>query len=424
MGNIALRKWQTGIEVSYGAGGVAARKFYPTQGANVTKEIAFHTPNADMGSYDEGMRGRWPQLVEAGVDLSDVVLDTNMIIEILRMAVNTLPATGTQIGATGAYVWTFVPGDLASGFFEYDSAGQYLQAAGCMIDELTFSWGPAEPFSVNATILCRDAIQALMSGVAVAIDTTNNANDDTVTVNGVTFTQTTAGYDVGSRPLEWNDAAQLVSAINNEHGATMTAAAVSAVVTVTADNVTAGPFVNVQFDAADPAFTVSVVTFLPDFTWIPMQGWETQFFSAAVGTVPFATSAKPAEIVSGEITIQNNLQRKYFDDNTQLITRLDRGRRRAEASLTMDVTTNALAEYANWLNNVERTIGIRIGGNKQAGTDPANNHTIDITLPGIWTAQVIGESDEATTLELTMENVFNTTLGYAYSIKVTNTRAS
>jgi hypothetical protein len=331
MGNTALRKWQIGVESSeaYGTEVDATRIIYPGAGSILDKEIAFFTPELDMGSYDLGRGGKFQQLIEAGGSLSDMVLDTNMIIELLQMAVSSTPSSGTQIAATGAYTWTFEPGaSLSSATLEFDSSGQVFIATGCVVDELSFSWAVNDPVSVSAAIIAK--------------------------------------------------------------------------------NISKG----------------SLTASLDDFTIRPIQGWEAQLFIGALGTDPFGGTAKSGTLISGEITIANNLQRRYFDDNTQALTRLNRGKRSVEASLVLDLNTTSITEYDNWEAGTEITLGIRLGNNRQAGTNAANKHKVEFTLPGIWTAQSLGDSDDASTIELTLENVYNSTLENSLEIVVVNTRAS
>ncbi len=329
MGNIALRIWQIGMETAYGDGLNVNRELYPGAGSVLEKEIAFHTPELDMGSYDLARAGRFQQLIEAGVSISDMVLDTNMIIEFLRMAVSATPATGPEIGSTGAFTWAFEPGaTLKSGAIEFDASGQVWKAVGCMVDELSISWAVNDPVSIAASIIAKQVSKGSLTGGASS------------------------------------------------------------------------------------------------FALIPLQGWEVMLYIAAAGTAdPFAGSPTEGTLIGGEITINNNLTRRYFDDNVQTLGRLNRGKRSVEVSFTMDLGVNAMAQYDLWEAGTERTIGLRFGNNKQAGTDAGNKHRVDIIIPGVWTAQSLGDEDEASTLEFTLENVYNATTK-AYSITVINTRGS
>ncbi len=332
MGNTALRKWQIGVEAAgagYGTAVAATRKLYPGVGSSLDREISFHTPELDMGSYDLARSGRFAQLVQASGSLNDMVLDTNMIIELLRLGISASPDEGTQIGTTGAYTWDFSPGDtLASASIEFDASSQVFRSIGCMIDELSFNWSVSDPVNISAVIIAKDIIKSALTGS------------------------------------------------------------------------------------------------IADFVLIPIQGWEVELFISGKGVDPFTTTPKAATLIGGEVTISNNLGRRYFDDNTKLLSRLNRGKRSVEATLTLDLSTNAITEYDNWVSGTERTIGLRFGNNHQAGTSAANKHKVDITIPGIWTAQTLGDEDDASTIELTLENVYNTTLLKSFMVSVVNTRAS
>ena len=67
--------------------------------------------------------------------------------------------------------------------------------------------------------------------------TEGHADGDEVTVNGITFPRTTAGFDAAARPLEWNTPAQLITNINREcEGITAAAAAATHGVPLSVDD--------------------------------------------------------------------------------------------------------------------------------------------------------------------------------------------
>lgn len=105
-------------------------------------------------------------------------------------------------------------------------------------ETLTLILNEATALSGGTTDDMRSA--AIVGGVDVLeaeIWTQNNADGDEVTVNGITFPRTTAGFDAAARPLEWNTPAQLITNINREcEGITAAAAAATHGVPLSVDD--------------------------------------------------------------------------------------------------------------------------------------------------------------------------------------------
>lgn len=119
-------------------------------------------------------------------------------------------------------------------------------------EALTVALHRASALTGGTTAAMRSAV--IVGGVDVLeaeIWTQNHADGDEVTVNGVTFARTTAGYAV-ARPLEWNDVAQLIANINREcSGITAGSAAGTHGVPLTVDN-PGTTTLNVDVDIANP----------------------------------------------------------------------------------------------------------------------------------------------------------------------------
>lgn len=133
MSDIALRKWQIGLESTYGTAVAATRPWYG-QGAIKPVSPEPTMRNEDRGSYDAFHRASQPVLhydweFSGGLDLDDVV-------EQLKLAVN---STTTPSGA-GPYVWAFTPGNnLASMTAEWDASGKVWELDGCQADTFKLS---------------------------------------------------------------------------------------------------------------------------------------------------------------------------------------------------------------------------------------------------------------------------------------------
>lgn len=325
MSDTALRKWQIGLEGPYGTEVNATRPFYPGAGSVLEKSYSWHTPNYDMGSYDEARGGRHQQLITAGGTLTDMPLDVRQIIEFLQMAVKA-GVTGVQQAATAAYLWSWEPGDtLASASIEWDASGEEYTLIGAMVDELTISWAVGEEVKVSATLIGK------------------NRNTNSLT-------------------------------------------------------------------GALSAFTIR-----------PLQGWEVALFVDAISGTAFSTQVT-GTMISGSITISNNLARRYFDDNTQQLTSISRSKRRVEASLVFDLNASALTEITNQETPTNRLVAIRFGNNTVI--EGAYKEKVDVIIPGQWAASVIGESEGASTVEFTLENVYSTDQANSLKIEVMSDRAS
>lgn len=327
MADTALRKWQIGIEnpAAYGTEVAATRPFYPGPGSALTRAYQWHTPNVDIGSYDEARAGRFQQLIEAGASIVDMPLDVRQIVEFLQMAVKGA-VTGVQQGATAAYLWTWTPGDtLASASIEWDASGEEYTLIGAKVDELKIKWAVGEPVMVSATLIGKN----------------RNTN--------------------------------------------------------------------------------SLAGALSAFAITPLQGWEAKLYIDAIGGTALTTNIA-STLISGEITISNNLTRRYFDDNTQALGALGRGTRRVEASIVADLNAAALTEIGNLETPTNRLVAVRFGDNKVI--EGAYKEKVDIVIPGQWTADVIGDEDGSSTVEFTLENIYSTDQSYSLSIAVQNDRAT
>lgn len=93
------------------------------------------------------------------------------------------------------------------------------------VDEATDTAGTAAQHLIE-DIIVEGAVNATVVEVNL---TAVNANDDEVTVNGVTFVRAAAGFDATLRPLNWENAADLVLAVNNHFDDIVASAAVNIV---------------------------------------------------------------------------------------------------------------------------------------------------------------------------------------------------
>lgn len=154
------------------------------------------------------------------------------------------------------------------------------------------------------------------------------------------------------------------------------------------------------------------------------EGWETQMFIEAFAGTP-GTTVKAGVLVNWEVSIKNNLSRKYYADNSNVAGGVTIGELEVEAKLTLEASdSDALAEFNNWAAGTKRLVRLQFGNNELAGAATAK-YLVSIDLPIAWTAIKLGEVDENTRVyELTGSYVYDPTNLFGVQIRAQNQRAT
>lgn len=146
-----------------------------------------------------------------------------------------------------------------------------------------------------------------------------------------------------------------------------------------------------------------------------IEGWETQFFITSFGGTPGA-GPQAAMLLGWDITIDNQLGRKYFANNTVATGAITTGEMEITAQLTVEASAaQSATEFTNWGTPTGRLVRILWG----------TTNTVSIDLPGYWNAFDLGQTDAGTrAYRLTLQYVYDPTNAFGVQFLVTNGRTT
>lgn len=158
---------------------------------------------------------------------------------------------------------------------------------------------------------------------------------------------------------------------------------------------------------------------VPDF----IEGWETKLFVDAFGGTPGSTQ-KSGELINWSVEIDNQLDRKYFANNTQDAGAIPIGELMISAKLTYEASSaEAASEYSNWDGVTKRLVRLDFGNNEQIAGSEYKYVTVDI--PGAWSAVDLGGNDKGTrTYELSLQYIYDPTNAFGLQIRAQNARSA
>lgn len=157
----------------------------------------------------------------------------------------------------------------------------------------------------------------------------------------------------------------------------------------------------------------------PDF----IEGWETKLYVDSFGGTPGSTQVT-GTLINWEITLDNQLGRKYFAANTQALGALAVGELMVNAKLTFEASAAAAGtEFTNWDAATKRLVRVMFGDNEVISG--ADKKFITIDIPGAWDAIDLGGTDEGTrTYELGLQYIYDPTNAFGFQIRAQNARAT
>jgi len=170
---------------------------------------------------------------------------------------------------------------------------------------------------------------------------------------------------------------------------------------------------------ADGTLTPALAERTPRF----FEGWETKLYIDNFGTTP-GTTVVPGTLINWDVTIGNNLGRKYTADNVNEQNSMPFGELAVEATLMFEAApATSLAEYGIFKNATKRVIRLEFGNNEViAATD---HHFVTVDLPGAWSAATLSGEDAGTrTYEFTYGYVYDPALGAGCRVRAQNARAT
>jgi hypothetical protein len=125
-----------------------------------------------------------------------------------------------------------------------------------------------------------------------------------------------------------------------------------------------------------------------------IEGWETAIYIDNFGATP-GTTLVSNTLISADLTIANNMGRKYFGDNTIATGQVTTGEIEITGQFTFEANAGAYAEYQNRDSATKRLVRLQFGNNTGVGTGAAKK-TVNIDIPGAWEAIDITQTDQGT----------------------------
>lgn len=310
---------------------------------------------------------------------------------------------GTAVAATRKMYWTDPNFEIAK-----DSTPRAF-AVGRRDNVLDVTYGPKQVSgSATLPVSASELVEPLLIGMKGATTPTQPAAGTDPTVYLWTFMP---GNTLDTATIRYNDGARswVVSGVNVN---TLEIAG-----SVGGDNnVSLGFFAREMIAGS---LTGSLTERVPEF----QQGWESKLFIDALGATP-ATTVVPATLINWTFSLDNQMTREYFADNTQAAGDVSSDEIVITAKLTVRASSAAaIAEFDNWNNNVGRLISCEFGQNKVISN--AYKRFVRVTVPAKWTATALGGNENnRRTYELSAQYIYDSTLAAGMKIELQNTRAT
>lgn len=165
--------------------------------------------------------------------------------------------------------------------------------------------------------------------------------------------------------------------------------------------------------------TSSLTERVPDF----IEGWETKLYIDNFGGTP-GTTAVTGTLINWSVEIDNQLERKYFANNTQTAGALPIGELMVTAKLLFEASPAGTAtEYGYWDAVTKRLVRLEFGQNEVISGSDKKYVTID--LPGAWDGVDLGQTDKGTRVyEMSLQYIYDPTNSFGLQIECQNSRSS
>jgi hypothetical protein len=155
------------------------------------------------------------------------------------------------------------------------------------------------------------------------------------------------------------------------------------------------------------------------------EGWETALFIEALsGADNYGTTAIAAaqSVINWDVTINNNLGRKFTAANVNAMQAAIIGALTVEGSVTFEAAgAQAMTEYNNFVSAAKRRMRLRFGNNDVIET--TFNHFFDLDIPLVWTSMNLLAEDAGTrTYEAGFSGVLDSVTGFSVRIRAQNAR--
>lgn len=172
-------------------------------------------------------------------------------------------------------------------------------------------------------------------------------------------------------------------------------------------------------DLTQAAPTGALAERVPDF----FEGWESAIYVDAFGGTP-GTTVKADLLVNWDVTISNNLARKFLANNVNRADALVAGEVGVEAVLTFEAASaDALTEYTNAQAATERLVRLEFGNNEVI--EAALKKFVRIDIPGAWEFTDLGGSDAGTRVyQATLKALYDATNAFMLQVVARNIRTA
>jgi hypothetical protein len=152
----------------------------------------------------------------------------------------------------------------------------------------------------------------------------------------------------------------------------------------------------------------ALTTGLSERTPTFIEGWETRLYIDSFGGTPGTTNIA-ATLINYNVSVKNNLGRKYFADNTQALGAIAVGPLDITATLLFEASAGqSLTEYLNWDGLTKRLVRLELGQNSvlDAGTNEVQSLAITGTpTSGTFTLTYSGQTTAAVPYNATATQV-------------------
>ena len=430
--------FQVGKEVTSGTPVPATRIIYGN--GHLTRDRATHLIEVSTGTRDQQRDAKARAVVAGGQFVQPLSADE--IVELLLMSINsaTTPtvytsstpttdptlSTATTGGTIPAGVYTIkYTCTTAAGESQAKTitATQTTTGSTSTITVPAISAGaPANTTAVTfylstpggAASTCTKSVVSASNGSS---PTTLTAPGDTVTFPPVATPATTAawtftpGNTLQPATVEWFDGYRNWQETGVYVDKLVIAGADDGDNMVTADLFGIEAVVNAQ--------TPSLVSRVPDF----MEGWETQLYIDPFGGTP-GTTLVGSTLISWTVTLNNNMQRKYYANNTKATGAVIIGKLGMSMDLVLEANASTIAEYNNRDSTTKRLIRLAFGNNIGIGTG-TQKKLITIDMPCILSTTDLTPDHQGTKVyKFHFDYITDTTNAFPLQVKLVNLRAT
>jgi hypothetical protein len=220
--------------------------------------------------------------------------------------------------------------------------------------------------SVSMMLGANEILELLLMCIKGAVTPTTTLGASTwVFTPGTTLDSGTLEWYDGYRA--WQSAGVYVNQLRIQRGA-----GVDSDITVQADLF--GKDAIVMGGGMTPALTERV----PD----TIAGWETAIYIDAFGATA-GTTLLSNTLIAADLTINNNLGRKYYGDDTVSTGQVTIGAIEITGQFTFEANAAGYAEYQNWDAATKRLVRLQFGNNIIVGSAAAKL-TVNVDIPGVW----------------------------------------